>query len=477
MTTGTILEGELDEPTKALARFSATVRWTELSPAVVHHAKRRIVDALGCAVGGVDAPPAMIAREIAREHTSTQSARVLGLAGRSSPEMAAFANGVMVRYLDFNDGFGSPPGHPSDMIFGVLAVADAIHAPGPQAILGVIAAYETNRAIKVPFNRLGWDHGITVALGVAAGVAVVLGLSEGQVAQAIALAIAPSIPLRVTRSGELSHWKGAATAAAARHGVFAASLAAKGMTGPNRVFDGRNGLWQQVSGPFEVDINPARDGYAVELSNLKSYPAAHMTHAVIHALLELSEGLTPYDVESIEVRTYANLIFESGGEPEKWDPKTRETADHSLPYVMASALRDRALTVASYADAAISDPALRPLMQQIRVVEEPAFTLARGDQSLPADDPARHGISEVEITTRSGDRRVARTGIPRGHHLNPMSDGEIEAKFRGLVAPQSSLERADRALAALWAFDLSPDTRETLDIWGDLVSPRTASDA
>jgi 2-methylcitrate dehydratase len=380
--------------------------------------------------------------------------------------MAAFANAVMIRYLDFNDVNKAlrMGGHPSDMIPAILAVADAHHVPGNRGILGVVAAYQGFGAIPVHVKKRGWDQGIMVATGVAMGLSAVLGLDAARAANAISLAVTPNLPLCVTRRGALSMWKNAASAATDRAAIFATELAAKGMTGPAKAFEGTHGLWDQATGPFEAEIDPDRFGYRVNQSDIKAYPSCGSTQAVLWTLLEMSGGITADDVISVDVRTHWDTWFETGNEPEKWDPQTHETADHSLPYLMATALRERKVTMASFADEAIRDPSLRPLMNRIRITEDPELTALRPAQTL----------SDVEITTRSGGRVSARTGIPRGDHRNPVSDAELEEKFRGMANLVTSPEQTEAVLADLWRLAEAPDASAVIGRWADSIDPEGA---
>jgi len=453
----------VDSTTDQLAAFSTAIRFADLPPDVVHEAKRRLIDTLGCALGAVDSPPATVARALAADVTGRPGARILGARDRTSTDLAGFGNAVMARYLDFNDSFASARasgGHPSDMIPAILAVADAAGVSGERVLLAVVGAYQANAAVPVPFKQRGWDQGVMTGIGVAVGASIILGLDTAQTASAIALAITPNIPLRVTRSGELSMWKACATAAAGRSAIFATELAANGMTAPEQVFEGRHGLWEQATGPFELELDPGRVGYRVLEADTKLYPIEGGVQSVIPALLDLADGLPVDDIEAVNVRTYWGLWFEAASEPEKWDPKTRETADHSLPYIMAVALRERMITLEAFAESTIADPTLRPLMRRISVVEVPEFT---------GDNPTLLGTTEIEVRSTSGEQRVGRTGIARGNHRNRMTDDEIVGKFLGLALPLVTRPRCDAVLEQLWSIDRAPDVRPTVDAWADLA--------
>jgi 2-methylcitrate dehydratase len=453
---------ESDSVVTQLATFASTLTFDEIPPDVVDAATRRVIDTLGCGYGGFDNEPASIARALAADYSGPRESRVLGLAQPTTPEMAAYANAVMVRYQDLNDVNKAlrMGGHPSDMIPAVLAVAEAYQVPGRQALLGVIAAYQGFGSIPVHIKKRGWDQGLLVTVGVAMGVGAVLGLNEVQMRNAISMALVPNIALCVTRRGQLSMWKSAASAAASRSAIFATFLAAKGMTGPGKPFEGAHGLWEQATGEYEPQIDPETYGYRVTQSDIKRFPACGSTQAVLATLIEMADGVRPEDVDSIDVQTHWDTWFETGREPEKWDPQSRETADHSLPFVMATALRDGDVTLSSFTNSSIHDPELRPLMAKIKITENPELTALRPAQTL----------SDIAITLRSGTRLVARTGIPRGDHRNPLSNSELERKFRGMAEPLSTPDRVDQVLEDLWKLAAAQDTAAVMESWATSIT-------
>lgn len=457
------LTSATDATTEKLASFAAEIRYETLPADVVQEATRRILDTLGCGYGGFDNAPARIARQLTTEYTGPREARVLGMANGTTPGMAAFANAVMIRYQDLNDVNKSlrGGGHPSDMIPAILSVADAYHLPGSAAISGVVAAYQGFGAIPVHIKKRGWDQGILIAIGVAMGVGSLLELTEEQICNAISLSLVPNIPLCVTRRGELSMWKSCASAATNQSAILGTFLAARGLTGPGMPFEGPHGLWEQATGPFEVEVDATAHGYRVMQSDIKRFPSCGSTQAVLATLLEMADGLPVQEVGSIDVSTHWDTWFETGREPEKWDPQSRETADHSLPFVMATALRDGDVTLSSFTDDAIRDPELRPLMAKIRITEDPELTALRPAQTL----------SDIVITTKSGERFERRTGIQRGDHRNPMSEQELERKFRGMAEPISSTGRVDRVIESIWELARHPDTATVLGTWADSVDP------
>ena len=446
----------MDKTTRRLADYVAALTWDALSEGAIHETRRRLVDSLACALGGYRSEPARIARDIAARTSGEPAARILGSGAATSIEMAAFANTVMVRYLDCNDTYVSKgSGHPSDMLAACLAVAEANRADGKATLLAIVAAYEVFTALAdvIPLRDLGWDQGVFVVLGSAAGAAKLLGLTHEQTADALAIAATANVPTRQTRAGELSMWKGCATAASAKAGVFAALLARAGMSGPTEAFEGRHGLWEQVTGPFELgQLGGAGIPFGIERTSLKFFPSEYHSQAPLWLALDLRAKVRTEDIEAIDVQTYYLAYSEIGSEPEKWDPKTRETADHSLAYLLALGFVDGRIGPESFSDERIRDPALRPLMQRIRVSENKDYT-----SEFPGKLTTR-----LEVTTRGGERIAGTASYAKGHAKNPMSDADVEAKFDDLSRDVIAPGRRDALLKALWSVERATDIAEVL---------------
>jgi len=396
---------------------------------------------------------------MAPEWNGRPSARILGEGRSTTPEAAAFANSVMIRFLDANDTYitrGS--GHPSDMLGALLAAGEAQGVSGRDLLLATIAGYEVFGALadQVSLRDRGWDQGVFVAPASAAGAGLLLGLSAEQVADALAIAATANVATRQTRAGDLSMWKGCATAVAAKAGLFAAMLAKEGMTGPTAAFEGRHGLWEQVTGPFELGALGGGDRpFAIERTNFKSFATEYHAQAPVAMALALRGKVSVEQIEAIDVRIYAMAHSEIASEPAKWDPKTRETADHSLPYMLAVALTDGRIGPASFEPQRYLDPALRPLMNRIRVAAHEEFT-----RRFPGEL-----VSEIEVTTRSGERLIERAQFPKGHARNPMTDADVVNKFHDLSDDVLGPERAGVALEALWKIEEAPNLGSVLDLF------------
>ncbi len=439
----------MDATARFLSGYAASLDYRDLPPGTVHEARRRILDSVGCALGGFGAEPCRIARGLAPALEGRGSARILGTGRATTPDMAAFANTAMIRYLDCNDSFVSPGGgHPSDMLPAVLAAAEVAGASGRAVITALVLAYEIYGQFAARFatREKGWDQGLFIGPASACAAGKVLGLPEEQLGHAMSMTAVSQVPLGQTRVGELSTWKGCATAMAVRNGLFAALLARAGMEGPPEPFEGRYGLFEQVTG----ELRPGRFGdakaevpFKLTETSIKYFPVQIHTQAGAAMALELRDEFDLDDLERIQVRTYGVAVRNAAGEPEKWDPRTRETADHSLPYVVAAALTDGTVTAASFEESRIADPRLRPLMRKVEVSEDPEAT---------RDYPARQRAC-MEIELRSGRRLTRAADYPKGHSRNPLTDAELERKFLGLTTGVLSRERQATLLEWLWRFD------------------------
>ena len=453
----------MDPTTEFLSDYACRLTYQDLSAETIHQVKRTLVDTLGCGVGAFDSVPASIARRMASQVQGNPPARIFCTSQVTSTDLAAFANTVLIRYLDYNDTYAARgTGHPSDMIPGALAVADGHRADGRAVITAITAAYEVfcRLADEVPLK--GWDQGMYAAIGATCAAGKILGLDRKAMGNAISIAITTGVPLGVTRIGELSMWKGCATAAAVRIGLFAAELAAEGITGPGEPFEGRDGLWQHlgVEGPKWQRFGTGATPFRITGTSFKAYPSVFHTQGPIGLVLELRQSVVTEEIESVHVATYGEAVRRAATEAEKWDPETRETADHSIPYLLAAAFQDGAVTPATFAPSRIKDPALRPLIKKLTVVEEPEFT-----RRYPTESCTR-----IEVMTTDGRRVAAETSYPKGHYRNPLTDGEVEAKFRGLASGALGVGECDLALTQLW--DL--ENAATLDrLFDSLVISRS----
>ena len=448
-----------DPIVERLASYANSLEYHDLPSEVVHQVKRLVIDSMGCGLAAGDAAPVRAARDLALEVHGSSPATLLGTTDTTTRDMAAFVNGVMVRYLDFNDSYnGKDVAHPSDNIPAVLAAAEAHGASGRQLIAAVALAYEVQAAWVDSFQLASggvWDQAAYAAISVPLGAGKVIGLTLEQLAEALRISVVSSMTLGEARRGTISHWKAAAVPNAGRNGVFAAMLARRGMTGPPEVFSGSHGFFAGVTAaPVELAPLAREDGndraFRLMESRFKRFPAGFFSQTAIEGAIEARAVLDiadAADVDRVQIRTFESGKRVMAGDPTRWRPETRETADHSIPFVVACALRFGALEPAHFEDDVLRDPVLLDLMQRIEVVRDPECDAAWPEAILNI------------LTVRTSDGRQHTVAVPyyTGHFKRPMSDTAIEDKFRGLTTGLLEESRQQTALDRLWRLDEETD--------------------
>jgi 2-methylcitrate dehydratase len=448
------------------ARFATQLQYQDLTPEAIHETKRRVIDSIGCALGAWDAEPCAIARKVASTLSAEKGATLWGTRHAAPLDWAAFANGCMVRYFDFNDTYLSrEPAHPSDNIPAAVAVAHGCSSSGRELIAAIVIAYEVQCRLcdATSLRSIGWDHVTYGCFSTALAAARLMKLDAERTRHAVNIAGVSSAALRQSRVGELSHWKGCAFANAARHGVYAAMLAGAGMTGPAPIFEGEKGFCKLVSGPLPVagpfGDPPVRGAFMINNTSIKCWPVEYHAQSAVDAALTLRTQIKNVaDIESILIESHDAAVDIIGSEPEKWTPATRETADHSLPYIVAAAIADGRITDEQFSRRRFTDKALLDLVRRVKVVRH---------AELSAAYPGAVG-NIVTIKLRGGQTLSRRVDHALGHARNPMKDADVEAKFHGMVDPRIGKERADSILRWAWALD----SAENLDALSGLLEVR-----
>jgi len=432
-----------------LCDYALKLSYRDLPQEVTRRTKHIVMDTVGCALGGAESPPGKIARAAASEITSAIPSTVLISGQKTSPDLAAFANGAMIRYLDFNDTYtGSITCHPSDLLAPVLAVVDARSGNGKDVILGTVLGYEifcglVDAGAREPGRA--WDQSTYGVIAAAVVAAKLFGHGKEQMANAISLAAASHISLEQIRRGQISHWKGCALANASRNAVFCAMLAAKGMTGPEEVFEGKAGFFASTGIRFKISpFADSADGYRIMKARVKAFPAGYFSQSAIEAILNLrSQVANLDDIKEIRLQTFPAGYEVMGSGEANWQPETRESADHSLPFVMAVALMEGGVEVRHYDQIYYKRPEVRALMQKIsvRIGEEPVAAWPE----VP--------LNIVDVELKSGKVLSTRVAYHLGHFKRLMTDQQQERKFRPLAEPLLPKRQIDDLLACLRRLD------------------------
>src|SRR5256714_97092 len=442
------------------AEYTCALRFEDLSRETVNEVKRRIIDSIGCALGAWNEEPCRIAREVASEFSAKHGATIIGTHHQAPPDWTAFATGCCIRYFDYNDTYLSKePAHPSDNISAVLAVAESVGANGRDAITATALAYEVQCRLcdAASIRARGWDHVTYGAFSTALASAKLMNLDREKTRHAVNIAGVACGEMRQARVGELSHWQGVAFANAARHGVYSALLAKAGMTGPAPIFEGQMGFEKQLGVALgnigekfvkRPDAKTPSEGTAAMILNtsIKFWPAEYHSQSAIEAALFLRKSISNIgDVKGMVIESHDASVDIIGSEPEKWRPETRETADHSLPYITAIALIDGEVSEKQFQPKRFSDPNIWEFLRNVRVGR---------NAELSAMYPGAVA-NIVHVDLKDGRRLTKRVDYPLGHAKNPLKDSEVEGKFRALVEPEFGKTRAKKIVDLVWKLDRS----------------------
>ncbi|MEM1287607.1 MAG: MmgE/PrpD family protein [Pseudomonadota bacterium] len=436
-----------------LIDYAATLAWGDLSPAAITQAKRRLADTIGGALGAYRAEPCRIARRLAP--TMNTGPRIWGSLAATTPEAAAFANGTALRYLDINDTHRTVDGsHPSDNIGGLVATVEALGGSGRDLILATAISYEIQARFvdAVPFNDNGWDQPVPGVMAMALAAGRLYGLDRAAMRDALALAVIPNLSTYQTRAGELSMWKGCAAANGSRNGIFAAQLAAEGMTGPYQAFDGVFGLWNQTLGkPYDLPTLAKGDGLmAVQQTNIKMYPVRDSCQLPVNTARALRAKLSADQIDRLTITTYASAHKGAVADPELWAPKTRETADHSMLVSVAVPLIDGTITPESFETERFLDADVLDLIGRTQVDISAEFSAL-----TPAKRTCRLDAWEADGTQHSTELTLTAEDIEQGP-----GDAELEAKFMALT----SRAMPEAAAEQLWSALTDLETAQVADI-------------
>jgi len=434
-----------------LAAYADRLRFEDIDAATIERVKTHLIDTIGCGIGAFDEGPVGVCRNVALAVSG--NATIIGTNSRTTAELASFANGAAFRFLDFNDTYvGQISVHPSDHISACLAVAEAERVGARDLIVAIVIAYEVNCRLvdALDIAARGWDPPVLSLPAVALAAGKLMKLDREKLTQAVNIAVNDHIPMAQTRVQTLSDWKGLADAEAARNAVFAAYLARGGLSGPAPIFEGQSGFFKQVSGPADVNPDtfaPHAGPFRIHRCVIKPYPAVIYTQTAIVAGIEVAKEVGALDrIAAIEIATTQRGFERTGSEPEKWSPKTRGTADHSLPYITARAMFDGDITNESFAPELFRDPRILAFMHKITVREDPVLT-------------ARVGAAPTRVTAILSDgKRISReVDYAPGFAERPMNRSDVERKFRGNVGKRWPRERTDEILRALWALEETDD--------------------
>jgi 2-methylcitrate dehydratase len=449
--------------TAAMSQWAAGVRFEHLSPDAVYQAKRFLLDSMGCAVGGYQQHDVIIALEVLNEIAGRGRATVIGSGRQMDAVSASLANALMIRCMDYNDIYWKQdPSHPSDIFPAAIACCERAGSDGRELIVGLVLGHEFEmRLCEAAFPGIrerGWHHATLTAFVSPIVAGRMLHLSADQIQNAVGVSASAHVTLGAVTSGKLTMMKNTVDPLATQSGVLAALLAEKGYTGPEHVVDGKEGLAHSLGPKWDLDILTAGlgDSWRITQCGMKAFPTEALTHTPISAVLALvkDNDLRPNQIAKVHIRTTARGA-DILSDPSKYDPHTKETADHSLPYVIAAAIAERQVTPLQFTQAKIMDPLIRAQLRKVEVVADP---------EIEKVFPALQRVI-VRIHTIDGREFSKQLDYPKGDPRNPLSDKEIEEKFEALGEPVMPRGARRRAMDAIWNLEKQASVTELMKLF------------
>lgn len=438
----------MDSLARQISRFSLRLKYEDLPSDVVNEVKRYLYDSIGCAYGGYSTHDVEIVKNIYSDMGGKGESTVIGSGDKIPAYNATFLNSLMIRALDFNDIYWKEdPSHPSDIIPVALAVGERENKNAKDVITAIVLAYEFECRLcefAVPGIRERKWHHATLTQFVSPIVAgYLLGLNEDQMVSAIGISGSHNLTLGAVTAGKLTMMKNTVDPLAAQSGVMAALMARQGYSGTEQIFEGKEGLIQTLGPDWDTDklVGGLGESFKILECSMKAFPTEALTHTHISTAIKVvtENEIKPDDIEEVTVTTIAravDILFD----PEKYKPTTRETADHSLPYCVAAAIVDRKITTDQFNTERINDPQIQGVLPKIKGEASQEF-----EKMFPEKQPSR-----VKIRLKDGQEFAAQLDFPKGDPREPMSEQDLDNKFKGLSSDLLSESRQKKVKDAIW---------------------------
>lgn len=454
-----------------LISFTHDLRYEDLPKCVVHETKRRVIDALGCSLGSLSDERVMKLRRELRKENCGVSARgfVIGMGERLSLDYAAFLNSAMIRWLDYNDTYlALEPAHPSDNLGLIFAICGKKQISGKDFITATAVAYDIQCRLceAASLRKHGWDHVNYLLFSSTLAGAKLLGFDQRQMYDAVAFSLNSNIAMRQARVGTVGEQKNMAAADACRAAAWALMKVKAGFKGPEDIVFGTYGFVRQVSKGFRSSaFKGLGQEFLIQDTYLKKYPVEyHAQTAVEHALAfrsSLRGSPRASDISVVLLKSYEAALSIIGGQ-EKYRPKTKESADHSLYYAFAVALLKGRFTLKEYCPELISNSDVLAVADKITLTEYKPFT----DLYRNADRTKRAFPSYALLLMKNGRVFEDFRNYPKGHPKNPLTDEEVTAKF--LEMTKGVCSYPDNLIDHLWHLENIPapfsDMKLLLDV-------------
>lgn len=435
--------------THRMAEFAAGLQYGDIPAPAIKEAKRFLLDSVGCALAAANSEDMAAMYRFVDGLGGLPEATLIGSGKKTNAANAALMNSLLVRALDYNDIYWEQdPSHPSDIIFGGISPGEAVGKGGREALVAILIAYELEMrwclACFPGVREVGWHHASLTQFVSPYVAGRMYGLTIEQMVAAAGISASSHYTLGGVVAGHLTNMKNTADPLATQAGVLAALMAREGVSGPVQVIEGKEGF-QHVIHNVELKPEILLDGlgekFLITECAYKAFPTEALTHQPISAVLNIMQkhDLVAEDVAEIHIETTtrgADIL----SDPSKYDPRTKETADHSLPYCIAAAAADGGLWPTSFEEDKLFDPRIRALLPKIKVVAN-----AEIDGLFPG---IKRAIARVR--TLAGEAYFETVDHAKGSPQNPMSDKEVVDKFRANSSGVVSSARQAAIIEATW---------------------------
>ena len=446
-----------------ISQFALDLKYEDIPEISIWEAKRFLLDSIGCALAAVNNEDMETMFRFTEKLGGKPEATVIGRKEKTNASNAALMNCLLTRALDYNDIYWEEdPAHPSDIIGAALAAAEVNGKTGKDALVAILIAYELTlrwcHAAHPGVREIGWHHASLIQFVSPFVAGKMYDLTLDQMIAAAGISGSSHFTLGGVVAGHLTNMKNTAAPLASQAGVIAAMMAKEGYEGPVEVFEGKEGVFEVINSvewrPDWVLKDLGKD-FMITKCGYKAFPTEALTHQPISAAMQVcrEHNLAAEDISEILVETTvrgADIL----SDPSKYKPTTKETADHSLPYVIAAAVADGNVLPDSFSDEKLKDPRIWDLLGKIKVVADPEI-----DGMFPGVKRAK-----VTITDNKGVSHTAQVDHAKGSPQNPMSDEEIVSKFRANSSSVLDKAAQDKVIDLTWRFDEVTDLAEYMGL-------------
>jgi len=441
-----------DSISRKMARFALSLTYDSIPESARKEAKRFLLDSVGCALAALDHEDMRQAYDFIRQLGGTEQATIIGHGTKTNLGNAALMNALLIRAMDYNDIYWKQdPSHPSDIIPAALSPAEYKSRSGKDLLAGILICYELEMRLCLAADpgvrEVGWHHATLTQFVSPLVAARMLGLTEDQAVAACGISGSTHFTLGGVVAGHLTNMKNTADPMATEAGVRAAMLAATGYSGPVELFEGKEGVFEVVSNvtwDAEKMLGGLGDEFLITECGYKAFPTEALTHQPITAVLEVmsANSIDPHRVSEVLIKTTtrgADIL----SDPTKYEPRTKETADHSLPYCIAVAVCKGNVLPSDFEEEALTDAFIWETLPKIKVVADPEI-----DGLFPK---VKRAI--VTITTDDGRSYTVQEDHAKGRAERPLSDEELIDKFRANASHVMTDGAMDNVVDATFALE------------------------